>query len=259
MTKFEFDDEGSRLVEEFNASANAVKRRAKILEVLALNSGDLVLDVGSGPGNQAFEMSQVVGISGRINGVDATESAVEIARHRCSELDNVRFQLGDALNLPFDDDCLDVVMSSQVFEYLDDVAGALAEIYRVIRSGGRVLIHDTDWGTTLWHSSDQDRMARFMKTWDGHLADPHLPQTLGRKLTDAGFTNIHTEAIVQIDTIYHPGCTSAILLKAISGYAVSQGISQNEADAWADDLEALGSSGDYFSSWSEYIFTADKP
>lgn len=259
MAKFEFDDEGSRLVEEFNASAGATRRRGKILEALALNSGDHVLDVGSGPGSQAFEMSPVVGTTGRIYGVDATESAIEIAQHRCSELDNVQFQLGDASNLPFDDSCMDAVMSSQVFEYLDDVPSALAETYRVLKSGGRVLIQDTDWGTALWHSSDQDRTARIMKIWDGHLADPHLPQTLGRKLIDAGFANVRTEAIVQIDTIYHPGSISAILVKAIRGYAVAQGVSQDEADSWADDLEALGSSGDYFSSWNEYIFTADKP
>jgi hypothetical protein len=40
---------------------------------------------------------------------------------------------------------------------------------------------------------------------------------------------------------------------------VSQGIAQSEADAWADDLRALGSSGDYFFSLNEYIFTAAKP
>ena len=45
----------------------------------------------------------------------------------------------------------------------------------------------------------------------------------------------------------------------IADYVVSQGVSQSEADAWADDLKALGSAGNYFCSWTEYIFTADKP
>ena len=259
MTKFKFDDDGSRLVEDFNASAGAVKRRARILEALALNTGDCVLDVGSGPGNQAFEMSPVVGTTGRINGVDATDSAIEIAKQRCAGLENVFFQLGDALNLPFNDNCMDTVMSSQVFEYLDDVAGALSEVYRVLKSDGRVLIHDTDWGTTLWHSRDQQRMARIMEIWDDHLVDPHLPQILCRKLFDAGFTNVRTEAFVQIDTDLNPNSTSAILIKAIGGYAVSQGVTQDEIDAWAEDLHSLAASGDYFCSWNEYIFTADRP
>ena len=149
-------------------------------------------------------------------------------------------------------------MSSQVFEYLDDVVGGLAEIFRVLKPGGRVLIHDTDWGAWLWHSSDPDRMARIMKIWDGHLADPHLPQTLGQKLTDAGFKNVRAEAVVQVETNYDPSSVSAILMKFVVAYIVSQSISQSEADAWADDLRALGSSGNYFFSSNEYIFTAHK-
>ena len=173
MPKLEFDDELLRLVEEFNASAGAIKRRSRITEVLALNPGNRVLDVGSGPGNQAFELSAVVGPTGGIDGVDVTESAIEILRQRCSELDNVRFQLGNPSELPFDEYTFNAVMSSQVFEYLDDVAPGLAEIYRVLKPGGRVLILDTDWGTALWRSSNPDRMTRIMKLIEGHLATLH--------------------------------------------------------------------------------------
>lgn len=258
MAKLEFDDEGSRLVEEFNTSVGATARRARILEALALKPGDRILDVGSGPGHQAFEMSSVVGGTGHIAGVDAADSAIEIAQRRCSELNNVRFQHAEASNLPFDDATFDAVMSSQVFEYLDDPSSALAEMIRMLQPRGRVLIHDTDWGALLWYSSDPDRMARIMTIWDDHLADPHLPQTLGRKLSDAGFKNVRAEPFVHVETNYDPSSVSAILMKFVIGYVVSQGVSQSEVDAWADDLRALGSSGDYFFSSNEYIFTADK-
>ncbi len=259
MANLEFDDEASRLVEEFNASAGAKLRRAKICEALALRPGDRVLDVGSGPGHQAFDLSPIVGTTGRVDGIDPAESALHISRKRCSDLANVGFQHGEASNLPFEDSRFDAVMSSQVFEYLHDVAGGLAEMFRVLRSGGRVLIHDTDWGAALWHSSDPGRMARIMEAWDGHLADPHLPQSLGRKLADAGFDNIRADAIVHAETEYDPSSMSAVLMEFVVGYVVSQGVPQSEVDAWADDLRALGSSGDYFYSSNEYIFTADKP
>ena len=84
MGKLEFDDEGSRLVEEFNASIGATARRARILAALTLKPGDRVLDVGSGPGHQALEMSPVVGSSGQVEGIDPAESALEIARRRTS-------------------------------------------------------------------------------------------------------------------------------------------------------------------------------
>jgi SAM-dependent methyltransferase len=259
MAKLEFDDEGSRLVEEFNASAGATARRLSILQALVLNPGDRVLDVGSGPGHQAFEMSPVVGDTGYVAGVDAADSAIEIAQRRCAALHNVRFQRGEAAHLPYDDETFDAVMSSQVFEYLDDVGKALAEMFRVLKPGGRVLIHDTDWGALLWHASDPDRMVRVMKAWDGHLADPHLPQTLGRKLTNAGFKDVRAEVVVHVETTYDPSSVSAILMKFVVGYVVSRGISQREADAWVGDLRSLGASGDYFFSSNEYIFTAAKP
>lgn len=259
MARLTFEDEGSRLVDEFNASAGATARRATILEALALKPGDRVLDVGSGPGHQALDMSPVVGATGRVDGVDCAASAVEIARRRCASVGNASFQLGEASTLPFDDATFDAVMSSQVFEYLDDTAGGFTEMFRVLKPGGRVLIHDTDWSTLLWYSSDPDRMARLLKIWDGHLADPHLPQTLGQKLAQAGFEHVCAAAIVQVETSYDPSSASAILMKFVVGYLVSQGIPSSEADAWADDLRALGATGDYFFSSNEYIFTADKP
>ena len=257
MTKLEFDDEWSRAVEDFNASTEAIARRARILDALSLSPGNRVLDVGCGPGHQVSELSTVVGDAGRIEGVDAAESAVEIARRRCCELRNVEFQVAEATSLPFDANTFDAVMSSQVFEYLDDVRGALAEIRRVLKTGGRVLIHDTDWGTALWHSSDADRMARIMKVWDGHLADPFLPRTLGATLIDAGFENVHAEAFVQLATNFDESSAGALLMRFVADYVVTEGISQSEADAWAGDLKEMAASGRYFSSWNEYIFTAD--
>ena len=258
MAKLEFDEEGSRLVEEFNASSGAIARRARILETLALKPGDRVLDVGSGPGHQVVDMSNAVGTAGRVEGVDSAESALEIGRRRCSELSNTGFHAGEAANLPFDDATFDAVMSSQVFEYLDDVSGGLDEVFRVLKPGGRVLIHDTDWGALLWYSSDPQRMARIMKCFEGHLTDPHLPHTLGPQLGDSGFVNVSSEAVVQLETSYDPSSVSAILMKFVVGYVVSQGISQSEADSWANDLGELGATNHYFFSSNEYIFTAGK-
>ncbi len=122
-----------------------------------------------------------------------------------------------------------------------------------------MLIHDTDWGALLWHSTDAPRMARIMKCFEGHLADPHLPHTLVPKLGDAGFVNVSAEPVVQVETSYDPSSASAIITKFVVGHVVSRGISQGEADAWANDLLGLGSVGRCFFSVNEYIFTADKP
>jgi len=255
----EFDDETSRAVEEFNASRGATERRRRISAALAPEAGESILDVGSGPGHQVFEMSAAVGPGGRIHGIDPAESAIAIASGRCAGLTNVHFRSGEATQLPFDDETFDAVMSSQVFEYLGDVSGGLREIYRVLRPGGRVLIHDTDWGTLVWRSSDAQRMARVMQAWDCHLTDPCLPQTLASELRDAGFGNIETESIVQLEPDFDPASVSGVLMRFIVGYVESQGISASETNAWMADLENLGAAGDYFFSSNEYIFVGRKP
>jgi len=218
MAKLEFDDELSRLVESFNASPGATRRRAEILRTLDLKPDQRVLDIGSGPGHQAFEIASIVGPGGHVDGVDVAESALEIARQRCAGSRNIAFHLGAASKLPFGDTFFDVAMSSQVFEYLDDIPSALAEVRRVLKPGGRALIHDTDWGSTLWHSTDAERMSRVMTAWDQHLADPHVPQTLGAKLRVAGFCDVRTEPIIQIETSYSPTSVSGILMEFIASY-----------------------------------------
>jgi len=258
MCQLEFNDATTRLVEEFNASAGASRRRARLLEVLALKPGEHVLDVGPGPGHYAFEMSPAVGDAGRVAGVDNSEQALATARRRCSGLANVGFFLGEAVALPFDAATFDAVLSTQVFEYLPDVGAALAEVFRVLKPGGRVLIHDTEWDAWAWYSSDRARMNRIIEVWDYHLADPHLPQTLGAKLTAAGFKDVGVEPLVHVETTYDPASMSAVLTKFVAGYVTSQGIPESEVTAWADDLRALGTSGDYFFSTNEYIFTGTK-
>ncbi len=259
MTKLDFDDEFSRLMEEFNVSPGAVERRARILAALNVKTGTQVLDVGSGPGHQAYEIAQAIGSDGRIEGVDSAEGSVEIGRRRCAGLENASFTFGDAYDLPYDDATFDTAMSSQVFEYLDDVPKALSEMFRVLKPGGRVLIHGTGWGALVWHSTDPERMSRILKIWDGHLADPRMPETMAKKLYNTGFVGVHAEPVVHIELSYDPRSISAILAKFVGGYVVSQGVSQVEADAWAAELPNLGSTGDYFFSSNEYILTAQKP
>lgn len=150
-------------------------------------------------------------------------------------------------------------MSSQTLEYVEDVPAALAEMFRILKPGGRVLIHDTDWGAVLWRSSNPKRMARIMKVLKGAFADPHLPQTLGERLAVAGFVNVRSDAIVQLEIEYDPTSVSGILTESIGGYVTANGISQREVEAWANDLREQASRGQYFFSSNEYIFTGMKP
>jgi len=76
MAQLEFDEATNRLMEEFNASAGATRRRSRLLEVLALQPGEQVLDVGSGPGHYAFAMASAVGDTGGVAGFDIARDSL---------------------------------------------------------------------------------------------------------------------------------------------------------------------------------------
>ena len=75
------------------------------------------------------------------------------AASQCDSFLNVRILEGKATELPLDDDSVDRAVSLQVFEYLTDIPTALAEIRRVLRPGGRLVVGDNHWDSWVWHSA----------------------------------------------------------------------------------------------------------
>jgi SAM-dependent methyltransferase len=114
-------------------------------------AGEGVLDIDSGPGLPAGELAAAVGPTGRVCGVDVSPDMLALARARdlptgCAP---VEYLAAGAERLPYPDDMFDLAVSTQVMEYVPDVAAALAEAYRVLRPGGRLLLLDTDWDSIV--------------------------------------------------------------------------------------------------------------
>jgi SAM-dependent methyltransferase len=181
-----FDEATSRRVEAAYSTPDVAGQRRTVLAALGLKPGEDVLDIGSGPGFLACEMSSEVAPGGSVTGVDPSGSMLSIARARSRPAGSApaEFRPGEATALPCAAGSFDVVTSTQVYEYVDDVPAALAEAWRVLRPGGRLLVLDTDWDSIVWRSGDDDRMRRVLRAWDGHLADPHLPRRLTGLLGD---------------------------------------------------------------------------
>jgi arsenite methyltransferase len=245
-----FDEDNARRVEAVYMSPDVVAQRRTIRRELALQPGEHVLDVGSGPGFLTSEMACEVGPAGRVHGVDPSESMLALARRRerAPDAAPVELQVGDALALPFAGASLDAVVSTQVLEYVDDVPGALEEARRVLRPSGRLLVLDTDWDSIVWHSSDEDRMQRVLAKWNDHLADPHLPRRLPGLLRDAGFELRDVTVIPILNRGSDPDVFSRGVIPVIAEFVGDA--------AWAEDLERLGD--DYFYSLNRYVFVAYK-
>ncbi len=114
------------------------------VEAAALSPGEVVLDLGSGPGLDAFTAAGLVGPSGRVIGVDMTHEMVARARAHASRIgaSNVEFRLGEIEHLPVADSSVDVVVSNCVINLLPDKRPAFAEACRVLRPKGRLVVSD---------------------------------------------------------------------------------------------------------------------
>jgi SAM-dependent methyltransferase len=110
--------------------------------MMGLSPGDTVLDVACGPGNFSREFARRAGPGGLVIGIDGSRTMLERGAEelRNSGLENLALVRGDATALPFRDDCFDGVCCFAAIHLFDDPLGALDEMTRVLRPGGRIAL-----------------------------------------------------------------------------------------------------------------------
>ena len=109
-----------------------------------LESGERVLDLGSGAGTDSLVAAQMVGPDGQVTGIDMTPAMLAKARAAAAEMEatNVEFVEGEVERLPFGDESFDVVISNGVIDLVPDKDAVFAEIFRVLAPSGRIQIAD---------------------------------------------------------------------------------------------------------------------
>lgn len=257
-----FDDTASHRLEAVYLTPDIVQQRKEFLTALALKPGEQVLDVGSGPGLLMADMAPLVGPHGHVTGIDLSDSMLVVS-HRRLAASPVRERMtilkADATRLPFQDAHFDAAVSTQVYEYVPDVDRALAELYRILRPGGRALILDTDWDSLVWNAEDTSLRDRLIDAWIKRFAHPHLPSTLQQRLRRAGFQVHGCDTLVLLNDTYDPNTYSLTNSDIMAEFVQQQGISASDVAQWQDSLRELGLQDLYFFSLNRYLFRATKP
>lgn len=122
--------------------------RARAADLAGVGPGSRVLDVATGTGDLAIELARRVAPGGEVVGSDFSEPMLDRARAKADRLFGrhgadsvrVRFEWGDALDLPYPDDCFDAATVGFAARNFSDLGRGLVEMARVVRPGGRVVV-----------------------------------------------------------------------------------------------------------------------
>jgi arsenite methyltransferase len=155
--------------------------------IASLQSGEIVLDLGSGGGFDAFLAVQEVGKSGAVIGVDMTPEMVSKARANTEKAgySNVDFRLGEIENLPVADSLIDVIISNCVINLSPEKAKVFQESFRVLKPGGRLAISDIVATAEL-----PDKLKGDMALFTGCMSGASSITEIESMLKDAGFEAI---------------------------------------------------------------------
>ena len=156
-------------------------------EFAKIQPGNLVVDLGSGAGNDCFVARHETGEIGKVIGVDFTPAMIDKARINAEKLgfNNVEFRLGDIESLPTTANVVDVVVSNCVMNLVPDKPKAFAEVFRILKSGGHFSISDIVLTGAL-----PEKIKNAAEMYAGCVASAILMSDYLQIIKNTGFTNI---------------------------------------------------------------------
>jgi SAM-dependent methyltransferase len=152
-----------------------------------IKKGDVVIDLGSGAGNDCFIARAETGVAGKVIGIDFTPAMIEKARANAEKLgfNNVEFRQGDIEKMPVTANMADVIVSNCVLNLVPNKYGVFQEIYRVLKPGGHFSISDIVLVGEL-----PEKIQRAAEMYAGCVAGAIQKQEYLGLIEDAGFTAV---------------------------------------------------------------------
>jgi demethylmenaquinone methyltransferase / 2-methoxy-6-polyprenyl-1,4-benzoquinol methylase len=175
--------------------------RERAVDMTGVRPGDRALDVATGTGDLALALKRRVGASGQVIGSDFSEQMLELARRKS---DAVAFEWANALELPYEDASFDAVSVGFGARNFSDLPAGLAEMARVTRPGGRVVVLEIttpqhpplSWFFRIWFDRVVPMLGRIAGDPDAYSYLPSsvrrfpAPEELGSQLAAAGLDDV---------------------------------------------------------------------
>lgn len=235
----------------------AYKRRT--FELLGVAPGASVLDLGCGTGDDVQDLAGLVGPTGRVMGVDRSETVIAEARERVRETPlPVAFQVADAYALPFPDATFDACRADRVFHHLEHPDHAFSELLRVTRPGGRVLVFDPDFETAIVDAPDRALTRRLLNSFCDGYRDGWMGRRLPRMFREAELTEIAVEPVIVLLTDLSQANAVLALEDTVTRAGAAGLVSTAEGAAWVDALREASEAGRFFAAVSGFMVAGRK-
>jgi SAM-dependent methyltransferase len=215
-----------------------------LLERAGVSSGMRCLDVGCGGGDVTFDLASLVGVTGLSVGVDVDATKIELARADAEQVavSNVEFRVADVTE-GLGDDEHDIVYARFVLTHLRDPEGAVAEMKRVLRPGGRLIVEDIDFRGSFCEPENPD-FERYEEIYEESArrngGDPWIGLRLPAMLVAAGFDRVQPNVVQPAGLEGESKFLPALTLENIKATALRHGVStEEELDRLVDELYAV--------------------
>jgi SAM-dependent methyltransferase len=223
---------------------------------LELAPGHHVLDVGCAMGETLRRLAPLVGPSGRLVGVDASTAMIaEAAARGAGTVPPIEAFVADAARLPFEGAMFDRVLASSLLQHLDEPEPAIAEMARVVRPGGRVIVAEHDWDTLVIEADPPELARRMCQTFRDALPSGTIGRRAAELFARHGLTDVTVRPLTYVIRGFEEGdaIDRAFAIELAVEAAVPAGIiGPREADAWRSQLLERARDGRFFLSFTAF-------
>ena len=221
-------------------------------------SGGAVADLGCGEGQTLAALAARLGATSRLVGVEAKEMELQVERAELvvADLDEP---------LPFPDASFDAAVCHNVMECLRDHEAFLAEVARVLKPGGHLLLGHSDFDTLVFSASDLD-LTRRLVHWFCDTVQPWMTVadgTVGRRLLALARRSplelVRTLAWIDHETTFEPCGPAHTFATLVAKDGRRDPELAPQVDGWLADLERQAEAGDFLFSLNDYAVLLRKP
>lgn len=245
-----------RFMDEAQKPAGIQASKRLMRKRMALGAGAAVLEVGCGPGTDVFELAELVGPAGRVVGVDVSHTMIAEARRRAAQRRlAIRFEVADVEALPFPDASFDVCRAARLLEHLPEAAAGLAEMARVTRGGGRIVVFDIDWDTLIIDHPDKATTRTVVLSYSDSIRNGWIGRQLPRLFTERG---LQVRSIDTVQVFVHYALAELFLGSHLTLLQTQGTLTPAQAQTWWQHLRRADEQQTLLVSFTAFIVLGAK-